>query len=100
MIIKFNSNLILWETEKALLVKLPKTDYQFWITKKLVKFYGKSSYQVNMFVPEGFQVKIQKMGKGQYNKNTVIEEKILNYNEFIKYFGFDLNEEIEDLKDE
>lgn len=99
MIIKFNSNLIQWETEKAYLIKLPKSDYQFWITKKLIKRYGKNSYQVNMFVPKGLQVKVQKMGKGQYNKKEIISEKTLQYEKFIEYFGFNLNEELDYLKD-
>ena len=97
MIINFNSNLILWETDKAYLVKLPKTDYQFWVSKKLCKIYGKSGYMVRMFVPENFEVKIQKTGKSKFNKFDIIDEKILNYKEFIKYFGFDLKEELDYL---
>lgn len=100
MIIKFNSNLILWETEKALLVKLPKTDYQFWVPKKLCKSYGKNGYSISMFVPEGFEVKAQKMGKGSYNKNVVIAEMNLKYSDFISYFGYEEPEEIKDLIEE
>jgi hypothetical protein len=85
--VKANSNLIQWETCAAFLVKLPRTKYKFWISKKLARETG---HKLIMVIPDSFEIKI-------FNRSN---EKILCADEFLEYFGFDFSQEIiDDLKD-
>ena len=95
-----NNNLIKWETEKAYLLKLPKSKYKFWLSKKLVRILP-NGYQVRIDIPNNFKIKIFKNGEGRYNKYKVVSEKEVDAEGLLKYFGMDFNcEIIEDLKDD
>lgn len=95
-----SSNLILWETERAYLLRLPKTKYKFWISKKLARTSADYGYKINMIIPSDFEVRIFKNGEGKYNKKEVIDERVISIEEFLKQFGLDLNNDIlEDLID-
>ena len=96
--ISANTNLILWETERAFLLKLPKTRFKFWISKKLVRVYEN---QIIFLIPDDFRVRVFKSGEGKWNNRKIVEEKILSRVEFLEYFGWDFNNEIiEDLRDD
>lgn len=96
--ISANTNLILWETERAFLLKLPKTKFKFWISKKLVRVYEN---QITFLIPDNFEVKVFKNGEGKWNSREIIEEKILNRIEFLEHFGWNFNNDIiEDLRDD
>ena|SRR5690554_1708755 len=93
-----NTNLILWETERAFLLAFPKTKYRFWISKKLVRVYEN---KIAFIIPDDFSVRIFKNGQGKWNKRDVIDERVIDHVEFLKQFGMDLdNSIIEDLKDD
>lgn len=85
--IKANSNLIQASTEKAVLIKLPKSEFLFWHPAKLVKTMGKNSYLMSIGYTNEFIFKVFRNGKGQYNKTTKIEEKTLSISEFEAYFA-------------
>lgn len=95
-----NSNLIKWETEKAYLLKLPKSQYKLWISKRFARVLP-NEYQIKIRIPNNFKTKIFKNGEGRYNKYYIVSEKEIDAEELLKYFGMDFNcEIIEDLKDD
>lgn len=80
-----NSNLIEAESATSYLVKLPKTDFKFWHSKKLIRLSGKGNYRMDIRYPEDFIFKCKRYG----TKNNVLEEKELSPAEFEKHFGTD-----------
>lgn len=81
--IEINRNQIETETEKAILIKLPKNSnlngFVFWHPSKLVR-NGKGRMLTFSF-NEDFVFKIFKNGKGKTNKFKKIDEIIINAEE-------------------
>lgn len=71
--IKANSNLIRATTEKAILIKLPKTDWMFWHPAKCVRVAGKGGYLMTISYTEDFQFKIFRQGS---NRNVLASETL------------------------
>jgi hypothetical protein len=69
-----NSNLIQTETEKAVLIKLPKKELMFWHPAKLVRTNGKSGYRLTFSYTDEFKFKCFRNGKGITTSFTKIEE--------------------------
>ncbi len=80
------NNLIQAETEKAVLIKIPKEEWLFWHPKKLVKTFGKNNYRMSFGVCDDMKFKIFKNGKGKWNKFEKISEKEISIEELKKYF--------------
>lgn len=72
--IKANSNLIQNSTEKAVLIKLPKSELMFWHPAKCVRTNGKSNYLMTISFTEDFKFKCFRNGKGKTTSFTKIEE--------------------------
>jgi hypothetical protein len=72
--IKANSNLIQKETEKAVLIKLPKSELMFWHPAKCVRTNGKSNYLMTISFTEDFKFNCFRNGKGKTTSFTKIEE--------------------------
>lgn len=78
MYININSNVqnILHETERAILVKAPKSEWKFWLPKKLFRT-DDNGYTANINLPLDMEISIFRTGKGKYNKfDKIAEEKI------------------------
>jgi len=82
-----NSNLIQHVTDKAVLIKLPKSDFQFWHPSKCCRQSGKGNYKLTISYTDTFSFNIFKPGKGKWNKRDKIEEKTLTAAEFESYFS-------------
>ena len=85
--IQANSNLIQHETEKATLIKLPKSELMFWHPSKLVKTMGKSNYLMTFSFTDDFKFKCFRNGKGQSTSFTKIEETELTASELQARFS-------------
>lgn len=46
--IELNSNSIHYSTGRAYLIKIPKSQWAFWIPAKLVRFFGKNDYKISV----------------------------------------------------
>lgn len=97
--IYLNKQNIITETDKAVLIKMPSKsnypDYQFWCSKKLIKIEGGKGYHLSISFNDSFKFKLQKMGKGTYNKQEILDEKVLTSNELKKQFNNDLELSVE-----
>ncbi len=81
-----NSNLIQHETDKAVLIKLPKSELMFWHPRKCVRTSGKGGYRLTISYTDDFSFKAFRNGKGRYNKMEKIEERELSVPEFEEFF--------------
>lgn len=81
--IEANSNLIQTQTDKAVLIKLPKTDWTFWHPKKCIKTVGKNRYKLLISYTNDFKFKIFRTSKKTFQK---LDESELNVEEFEAYF--------------
>jgi hypothetical protein len=79
-----NSNLIRARTERAVLIKLPKSELTFWHPRKLVRTSGKSDYRMTIAFTEEFEFKCFREGTGF--KRQILEERVLTVEQFKKYF--------------
>lgn len=82
-----NSNLIQAETDRAILIKLPKSELTFWHPAKCVRTDGKSGYRMTISYTDEFSFKAFRNGKGQYNSREKIEERTLTAAEFEAFFA-------------
>lgn len=82
-----NSNLIQTSTENAVLIKLPKSDHQFWHPKKCVRTSGKNGYRLSISFTDSFVFKCFKNGQGKHNFKEVISSFELSAAEFQGYFA-------------
>lgn len=82
-----NSNLIQVETNKAVLIKLPKSEFVFWHPSKLVRTSGKNGYHMSIGYTDDFTFNIFKQGKGRYNKTEKISEHQISVEELEAYFA-------------
>lgn len=81
-----NSNLIQAETEKAVLIKLPKSKLMFWHPTKCVKKSGKSGYLMTISFTEEFKFKCFRNGEGKTTSFTKIEEIEYSAKDFQEFF--------------
>jgi hypothetical protein len=72
--INCNSNLIQSQTDRATLIKLPKSELMFWHPTKLIRTAGKKSYLMTISFTEDFKFKCFRNGKGKTTSFTKIEE--------------------------
>lgn len=90
-----NSNLVQTQTDRAVLIKLPKSEFKFWHPAKCVRFSGKNNYRMTISYTDEFKFKCFKSGKGKHNFKDKIAEMELDTKEFEKYFNVE-NEESEE----
>jgi len=86
--IELNSNLVNYQTNKAVLIKMPRQKFKFWFPLKLVRFKGKNDYLIELSIPDNFEFKLFRNGEGKHNFKEVVEEKTLTLNEFLKEIGY------------
>tara|TARA_R100000742_G_C4178812_1_gene14627 strand:- start:13 stop:294 length:282 start_codon:yes stop_codon:yes gene_type:complete len=84
--IKANSNLIQNSTDRAYLIKLPKSELMFWHPSKLVRFRGKKNYLMSISFTDSFIFKCFRNGKGKTTFNKKIEEIEYNHKEIQEIF--------------
>lgn len=87
--IDINIQNIATETDKAVLIKIPKNSdfkgYSFWHTKKLV-WKGKTQDTITIGYNDDFNFALIKYGKGTWNKNEKISEIKIDIETFEKIF--------------
>lgn len=95
--ININKNQVNTETEKAILINCPHNSkydgYSFWHPKKIVR-EGKNSASLSIGYNNEFKFILKKYGKGKYNQNNVIDEKVILVEEFENIFRIE-NENIQ-----
>ena len=88
--IYFNSQNVITETDKAVLIAMPhNSDYDgfsFWHPKKLVRNEGNKGYRLSFSFTEDFQFNLKKNVKGKYNKNEVIDTRQITCDEMTDAF--------------
>lgn len=101
--IQIQSNCIEAETDKAVLINLPKTSsykgYSFWHPAKLCRSIGKNGWMIQISFTDDFVFRLRKYGKGQYNWKQVIDEKEITADKISEAFGFGSDARYEDLSD-
>lgn len=87
--IQINKQNIKADTDKATLIAMPhNSDYngfKFWFPNKLISS-GKYANTISIAYNDGFIFNLKKYGKGKFNKNKIIEEKQISYEEFEEAF--------------
>lgn len=88
--ININTNQIKADTGKAVLIAMPHNSnydgYSFWHTSKLIRS-GRHSAAVSLGYTDDFTFTLKKYGKGRYNSREVIDEKVIDVEEFENAFG-------------
>lgn len=88
--ININTNQIKADTGKAVLITMPHNSdydgYAFWHTSKLIR-NGRHSASVSLGYTDDFTFTLKKYGKGRYNSREVIDEKVIDVEEFENAFG-------------
>lgn len=74
------------ETIKAILVKLPKTDWQVWLSKKFIR-PGTHSANLSISVNEEYSFEIFRSGKGRYNSTQKLDSKQITGKELSEKCG-------------
>lgn len=87
--IKANSNLIQTQTEKAVLIKLPKKELMFWHPAKCVRTSGKNGYLMTISFTEEFKFKCFRNGSGKTTSFTKLEEVEYTAKQIQDAFGCD-----------
>lgn len=94
--ININKQNIKAETEKAVLITCPhNSDYdgwEFWHPAKLVR-EGRHDNAVSVSYTEDFNFILKKYGKGKWNKNKILDEQQIDFEEFEEMFEV-MNENI------
>ena len=80
----YGGNQIETETTGSFLVKIPKSDYKFWISKKQTRWTGTN---VTFGINETWTYKIFKNGKGKYNKFDIVGEREVTGLELLEMFN-------------
>lgn len=83
----YQGNHIEKETMSAILFKIPKTKWMFWISKKCVRVNGSN---VSLGLNTEWEYTIFKMGNGKWNNFTKIAEEKINGTELLKMFGIEI----------
>jgi hypothetical protein len=85
---KINSNCIEARTEKAMLIKIPDSDFKFWHTSKLVRFEGKKGDIISIGFTDEFKFKLFRTGNSTHNSREKLEEITMSASELVeKYFN-------------
>lgn len=88
--INFNRQNIEYETERAVLIKMPNNSqyagYVFWHPSKLVRVIGGKGYHMSFSFTDDFKFKVFKQGKGRYNYKDIINEVELLPDDMFKEF--------------
>ena len=84
-----NSNLVLADTGKSLLIKLPKSELAFWHPVKLCRFSGKNNYRLSFGYTDEFTFKCFRKSDKTGN---ILEERELNSTEIEEIFNSIKNE--------
>lgn len=82
--VKANSNLIQAETDRAVLIKLPKTELCFWHPSKLVKYSGKKGYKITISYTDGWKFIAKRTSQ---KTKAILEEREIPAEKFPSYFG-------------
>ncbi|PTY04558.1 hypothetical protein DB347_17745 [Opitutaceae bacterium EW11] len=83
-LVNATKNNIVAETERAIRLTVPKTDFEVWLPKKLVRQFP--NWQITVSVASDMTLKLQKMGKGKWNRRTAVEEKTMTGDQFAAYW--------------
>lgn len=83
--IEANSNLVQIKTDKAVLIKLPKSDLTFWHPAKCIRTSGKNGYKFSISYTDSFEFKCFR--KGGVGGKQILEEVIYKGDEIKKAFG-------------
>nr|DAO88286.1 MAG TPA: hypothetical protein [Caudoviricetes sp.] len=87
--IEINKQNIIYDTGKAVLIKMPNNSkyasLTFWHPKKLVRD-GSNSYAVSISYNENFQFTLFKKGQRKYNRNEIISQQIIGIKDFEEAF--------------
>ena len=86
--IVINSNNVVTATDKAVLIKIPRSKLKFWHPAKLVRYKGKNNYLISIGYTDDFNFKLFRNGEGRHNQKEIIEELHLSAQEFEEYFTF------------
>lgn len=79
-----NSNLIQADTGKALLIKLPKSEFTFWHPSKLCRLSGKNNYRLSFGYTDEFKFKCFRKSRKTGN---ILEDIELNSQEIENIFN-------------
>lgn len=94
--ININKQNVQTTTAKAVLIKMPHNSnydgFCFWHPAKLIR-EGRNPNSFSLGYTEEFKFKLMKYGNGKWNKNTVIEEQTIDFEEFENAFEV-MNENI------
>ena len=85
--VKGNANLIQHETDKAVLIKIPKSELMFWHPQKLIKTAGKNNYLLLLSFTKDWKFKAFRNGRGKANFNKKIEERDISAQEMVDFWG-------------
>ena len=96
--VTINSNCVQRQTEKAVLIKIPKEDLFFWHPAKCVRFSGKNNYLTTFSFTDEFVFKVFKNGNRKFNSNEKIYEAEYSAEKFVEEF-FTKEEENEEAEE-
>lgn len=83
--ITINANLIKYSTDKAVLIKLPKTDFCFWHPKKLVRESSKGKgYWLDISFTNDFIFKCERKSE---KTRQVLDSKEYSANDILDFFN-------------
>ena len=90
--IQIESSLVERDTYKAVLINMPRKSrykgYSFWHPVKCCRSVGKNGYLLQISFTNEFKFRLKKMGKGKFNFNEVIDEKVIDSEELKEAFGY------------
>lgn len=103
--IQIECTLVETNTSKAVLINMPKKSeykgYSFWHPAACCRSVGKNGFYLQISFTDSFEFKLRKYGKGKFNFEQIIDEKVINSEELKSAFGFGVNEEVlEELLDD
>jgi len=86
--LNFNANLIQHDTDRALLIKLPKSRHQFWHPKACVRMVrGSGDSMMSVGIADDMKITTFVPGAGKHNRRERYDERTYTAEEFIKQMG-------------
>ena len=83
-----NSNAIQADTGKAILIKLPKSDFCFWMPSRMVRTSGKNGYQLSVWFPnDSWEIKAQRTSD---KTHKVLDEKVYSPTQLAEAYNIKL----------
>lgn len=97
-----NNSQIEWETEKAMLIKIPKSSYRFWYPKVFIQACNNKKTRYRVALSDEFEYRLFKKGDKIYNKYKKTYEKSVSKGQMMQFFGLDIEDDyiIDDLIDD